>query len=197
MLTIRKEEPPMQHEVLQIDITGLPQAWISVEAAASHLATDSVVWTVGEAPLAVLRGGTNSLTGLQSVLEVPAIIALRGASRINLFDRVPAFSKGKLLRRDRHTCAYCMASFDKRELTVDHIDPESRGGRLTWMNTIAACRSCNSLKANRTPEEARMPLCFMPYVPSRHEDFLLKGRKIRVDVHEWLAAKLPRGSRLA
>ena len=187
----------MQHEVLQLDITGLPQAWISVEEAVGHLATDSVVWTVGEAPLAVLRGGTNSLTGLQSIVEVPPIIALRGASRINLFDLVPVFSKIKLLRRDRRTCAYCTELFDERELTVDHIVPESRGGRLTWMNTIAACRSCNSLKANRTPEEARMPLSFMPYVPSRHEDFLLKGRKVRVDVHEWLAAKLPRGSRLA
>ena len=41
-----------------------------------------------------------------------------------------------------------------------------------------------------------MPLVYLPYVPSRFEDFLLEGRHIRADVHEWLAARLPRGSRL-
>jgi len=43
---------------------------------------------------------------------------------------------------------------------------------------------------------AGMPLTFLPYVPNRYEDFLLAGRNIRSDVHEWLAARLPRNSRL-
>jgi hypothetical protein len=62
-------------------------------------------------------------------------------------------------------------------------------GRCLW--------SGNSRKADRTPEEARMPLVDLPYVPSRFEDFLLEGRTIRADVHEWLAARLPKGSRLS
>ena len=45
--------------------------------------------------------------------------------------------------------------------------------------------------------EAGMPLMYLPYVPSRFEDFLLEGRHIRADVHEWLAARLPKGSRLS
>jgi hypothetical protein len=185
------------HDVLQLDITGLPQAWISMEAAAGHVATQSVVWSAGDAPLAVLRGGFNTVTGRQSVLEVPPIVALRGASRINLFDMTPAFSKAKVIKRDRCTCAYCGGVFEPRALTVDHIQPESRGGPLSWMNTVAACRSCNALKADHTPDEARMPLLFAPFVPSRFEDFILKGRHIRADVHEWLAARLPKGSRLS
>ena len=95
------------HDVLQLDITGLPQAWISVEQAAVHVATRSVAWSLGDEPLAVLRGGMNAGTGQQSLLEVPAILALRGSSRLNLFDITPCFSKGKVLRRDRQTCAYC------------------------------------------------------------------------------------------
>lgn len=187
----------MQHEVLQLDITGQPQAWISVEDAAGHVATNSVVWSAGDEPLAILRGGMNSRSGTQSTLEIPPIIALRGNSRINLFDQVPVFTKAKLVRRDRGMCAYCLAQHAERDMTVDHIVPESRGGRLTWMNTVCACRTCNMVKADRSPEQAGMPLCFLPYVPSRYEDFLLKGRRIRADVHEWLTAKLPRGSRLA
>lgn len=185
------------HDVLQLDITGQPQAWISIEQAAGHVATRSVAWSIGDTPLAVLRGGTNVRTGRQSTLEVPAILALRGNSRLNLFDVVPGFSKPKVLRRDRLTCAYCGDTHELRSLTVDHILPASRGGALSWMNTVAACRACNACKADRTPEEARMPLLFTPYVPSRFEDFLLKGRRIRADVHEWLAARLPKESRLS
>ena len=41
-----------------------------------------------------------------------------------------------------------------------------------------------------------MPPLYLPYVPSRFEDFLLAGRNIRADVDEWLAARLPKASRL-
>ena len=96
----------------------------------------------------------------------------------------------------RRRCAYCGQRFLERDLQCEHIVPESRGGHWTWMNLVTACGVCNGRKADRTPEEAGMPLVYLPYVPSRFEDFLLEGRHIRADVHEWLAARLPKGSRL-
>ena len=95
------------------------------------------------------------------------------------------------------TCAYCGLRFPERDLQCEHIFPESRGGAWSWMNLVTACAGCNGRKAARTPEEARMPLVYLPYVPSRFEDFLLAGRNIRADVHEWLAARLPKASRLS
>ena len=184
------------HHVLQLDIQGTPQAWISIEQAASHYATDSVAWEEGEGPLRTLRGGWNAVIGRQSVMDIHPIIALSGASRVNLFDVTPSISKIKLLRRDRMTCAYCGQSFHERDLQCEHILPESRGGAWSWMNLVTACAWCNGCKADRTPEEARMPLMYLPYVPSRFEDFLLAGRNIRADVHDWLAARLPKASRL-
>jgi hypothetical protein len=127
------------HHVLQLDIQGTPQAWISLEHAASHVAADAVAWVDGEGPLARLRGGFNVALGRQSVIDVHPIIALHGASRVNLFDVVPAFSKNKLFRRDRLTCAYCAQRFSERDLQCEHIVPESRGGRWTWMNLVTAC----------------------------------------------------------
>jgi len=188
---------PNHSHVLQLDIQGTPQAWISLEHAAVHVATGSVAWVDGAGPLATLRGGFNVARARQSLIEVHPIIALHGASRVNLFDVVPAFSKGKLFRRDRFTCAYCGDRFLERDLQCEHIVPESRGGRWAWMNLVSACGLCNGRKACRTPEEARMPLLYLPYVPSRFEGFLLEGRHIRADVHEWLAARLPKGSRLS
>lgn len=186
----------MHTHVLQLDIQGTPQAWISLEQAALHYAGDAVAWEEGERPLALLRGGFNVARGVQSCIEVAPIIALRGASRINLFDIVPAVSKGKLLRRDRHACAYCAEVFAERDLQCEHVLPESRGGRWSWANLVSACAACNGRKGARTPEEAGMPLVYLPYVPSRFEDFLLEGRNIRADVHAWLARRLPKGSRL-
>ena len=47
------------NQVLQLDIQGTPQAWITLEAAATHVARGAVVWSENSAPLAVLRGGFN------------------------------------------------------------------------------------------------------------------------------------------
>jgi hypothetical protein len=180
-----------------LDINGVPQAWISQEEAACHMATDSVAWFDGAEPLAVMRGGVNAFTGRQSTLEIYPIVALRGAAAVNLFEVPPVFSSAKCFRRDRFTCAYCAQVFAEGDLTIDHVLPASRGGPLSWRNAVASCRICNSAKAAKTPEEAAMPLVYLPYVPSRFEDFLLAGRNIRADVHEWLASRLPKGSRLS
>lgn len=100
------------------------------------------------------------------------------------------------VRRDRMTCACCGQRFHERELQCEHIRPESRGGHVTWMNLAMACAACNARKADRTPEEAGMPLVYLPYVPSRFEAILLDGRPIRADAHEWLATRLPNASRI-
>ena len=183
-------------QVLQLDIQGTPQAWITLEQAATHVVRGAVAWTDGDAPLAVLRGGFNVPRGAPSLLAVPPIMALHGAAHVNLFDIAPAVIKGKLLRRDRHTCAYCGQVHAERALQCEHIVPASRGGAWSWMNLVTACAGCNGRKADRTPEEAGMPLAYLPYVPSRFESFLLEGRHIRADVHDWLAARLPKHSRL-
>jgi hypothetical protein len=186
----------MHSTVLQLDIQGTPQAWIGLEEAALHYAAGSVAWEDGDGPLATLRGGWNVASGRQSLIAVAPIVAVRGHARLNLFGIVPGVTKAKLLRRDRHTCAYCGGAFAERDLQVEHIVPDSRGGPYTWMNLVTACADCNARKADRTPEEAGMPLLYLPYVPTRFEAFLLEGRRIRADVHGWLAARLPRHSRL-
>jgi 5-methylcytosine-specific restriction endonuclease McrA len=74
----------------------------------------------------------------------------------------PAWSRGGVLRRDGHRCAYCSRPAN----TVDHVLPSSRGGKNTWANTVAACAPCNQRKGDRTPEEAGMPLSLTPVAPS-------------------------------
>jgi 5-methylcytosine-specific restriction endonuclease McrA len=47
-----------------------------------------------------------------------------------------------------HCCAYCLRG--DRPLTMDHMNPISRGGLHTADNIIPACRSCNSKKGDRS-----------------------------------------------
>jgi len=78
------------------------------------------------------------------------------------FSSGPAWSRSGVLDRDRRRCAYCA----RPATTVDHVLPTSRGGRNTWLNTVAACDGCNQRKDNRTPAEAGMVLRIEPTVPT-------------------------------
>ena len=182
-------------EVLQLDLSGRPQAWISAREAAVIYATDGVAWTLGDT-FYVLRGGTQRRTGLQSRIEVQPIIAVKGSVPSRAWRQAPALSNPKLFSRDRSICAYCGRHFHFDDLTREHIVPTSRGGLDTWMNCITACRPCNGHKGNRLPEEVHMSLLYLPYVPSLHEDMILRGRRILTDQMEFLLASVPRHSRL-
>jgi hypothetical protein len=182
-------------DVLQLDVSGRPQAWLSSRQAAVIYACDGVAWTLGE-PCAILRGGLQRGSGLQSRIEVHPIIAVRGAVPSRAWRQAPALTNPKLFARDRHVCAYCGGHFAFDDLTREHIVPSSRGGRDTWMNCITACKACNGRKGNRLPEEARMNLLYLPYVPNVHEDMILRGRRILTDQMDFLLASVPSHSRV-
>ncbi|MBS0392634.1 MAG: HNH endonuclease [Proteobacteria bacterium] len=182
-------------KVLKLSAQGLPQSWISLEQAVTHYAAGEVRWEIG-AQVALFRGGHNAITGEQSQIAVSSIIGTRGVPNINPFDLRPSLTNNKLFARDRNICAYCGGLFDEHELTREHIVPYASRGADHWMNVVTACRSCNHRKGPRTPEQARMPLLYAPYVPSLWEDFILRNRRILADQMEFLMAHLPRNSRL-
>lgn len=74
----------------------------------------------------------------------------------------PAWSRSGVLARDGRRCAYCGGD----AATIDHVLPVSRGGKNTWLNTVAACAWCNQRKGDRTPAEAGMPLRVKPHAPT-------------------------------
>ena len=182
-------------DVLQLDVSGRPQAWITAKEAAVLYASDGIAWTLGD-PFAVLRGGIQRVSGRQSRIELHPIVAVKGAIPSRAWRQVPTLSNPKLFARDRYVCAYCGGRFHVDELTREHIRPVSRGGDDSWMNCITACRGCNGHKGNRLPDEARMELLYLPYTPSLHEDMILRGRRILADQMEFLLASVPRHSRL-
>jgi hypothetical protein len=186
----------MTAHILALDIAGNPFDWIPAQEAVLYYATGKVAWELGE-PNLVFRGGY-SRAGVQSKITVKPIIAIAGSHIMArmLHSELPLGNQNYLLfKRDRYTCAYCGNCYTHKDLSRDHIVPRSRGGKDTWMNCVTACRSCNQQKGDKLVEQFQ-PLLYIPYVPCRAEHYLLSGRNVLADQHEYLAAQLPKHSRL-
>ncbi len=131
-------------------------------------------------PLAVVtakRAVVLMLTGKAECVEVALDTAFHSESltvpapsvmRLSRYVRVPyrravPMTRAGVLRRDGRRCAYC----GKRADTIDHVVPRSRGGSHSWDNCVAACRACNSRKADKLIEELGWALPFVPKPPDR------------------------------
>nr|WP_239029241.1 HNH endonuclease [Pseudonocardia acidicola] len=97
-------------------------------------------------------------------LSIPAPSVMRLSRYVRVpYRRAVPMTRAGVLRRDGRRCAYC----GKRADTIDHVVPRSRGGTHTWENCVAACRACNSRKADRLIEELGWTLEVAPAPPSR------------------------------
>jgi len=95
-------------------------------------------------------------------IPAPSVMRLSRYVRVPYRRSVPMTRAG-VLRRDGRRCAYC----GRRADTIDHVVPRSRGGRHTWDNCVAACRVCNSRKADRLLSELGWTLDSPPRPPHR------------------------------
>lgn len=92
------------------------------------------------------------------------------------------FSRQSIFDRDGTTCQYCGKRFSRSRLTLDHVVPTSRGGADTWENLVVACHACNVRKADRTPDEASMPLIRKPKKPAWFPHFGMRIPRDQVQV---------------
>ena len=102
-----------------------------------------------------------ALHTVNDTFSMPSVI------KLNRYVTVPykgvVLTRENVFKRDGFKCQYCGK---EKELTLDHIVPKARGGKTSWSNLVAACKSCNSRKGDYSPEEAGMELSFRPYRPS-------------------------------
>lgn len=185
--------PPM---ILRLDISGNPVAWTHWQDAVYLYAREKVGWTMGASEFRIF-GGINRRTGERSSIAINSIIAVHGSARHSTYlTLTPPLSNRELFHRDAHMCMYCGTQLAGKLLTRDHIVPINQGGKDTWSNLVTACRSCNSRKGGRTPEQANMPLLAIPYVPNWAEYLALTNRKILADQMGFLRTQFGKNSRL-
>src|SRR4051794_6383614 len=71
-----------------------------------------------------------------------------GAPRAGYAERV-ALTLEQLVARDGAACVWRGRSPWRRDLTLEHVVPRSRGGHLTMENALVACRACNRRRGSR------------------------------------------------
>ncbi len=87
--------------------------------------------------------------------DIPEIVLAKPISKgkKEKVKRYTSFSKKLVWKRDNYTCWYCNRDHkqmldDDLCITIDHIQPRSKGGTNTFDNTVTSCSDCNCKKDN-------------------------------------------------
>ncbi len=114
-------------------------------------------------------------------MRIPQVIVV---SYNKFLKREVKLTRHNLLIRDGFSCQYTGKKIKAAEATIDHVVPQSRGGKSTWENLVIASIEANRKKADKTPQEAGMTLLKQPKKPEWHP---LYSKFIRVV----LSGKMP------
>ncbi len=116
----------------------------------------------------VLRGkaealevGDESFRSERATLASPTVVRLHRYVRVPYRTNVP-LTRRAVFARDCGRCQYCARPAEN----IDHVVPKSRGGRHSWDNVVACCRSCNSGKEDRLLSECGLQLRRLPVAPA-------------------------------
>jgi len=100
---------------------------------------------------------------------VPSVMILREYMKPKVTVR---FSRSNVYLRDNGTCQYCGNAVERKDSTLDHVIPVSKGGTSVWENCTTACAPCNSSKSDK--QKGWKPR-IKPYKPDFYE--LVNKRK--------------------
>jgi 5-methylcytosine-specific restriction endonuclease McrA len=101
------------------------------------------LWSWQEAVKAVFRGKVTVVDVYENVvvrgvsleIPLPSVIALN--EYVSNHKSIPAFTKRNVYLRDEYKCCYCNDQFfSQSDLSIDHVHPRCRGGRLDWENAV-------------------------------------------------------------
>lgn len=91
-------------------------------------------------------------------MQVPSVVVVNKGFRRPKQGKM-RFSRHNMLLRDLFTCQYCNEQFANKELTIDHVIPNSKGGKTSWENCVTACKTCNSKKGSKLWKPQKNPVC--------------------------------------
>lgn len=138
--------------------------------------------------LPVLEGHLTIQT-YSSGFRAPEIIVLESDAKFGRRDKM-AYSRRNCMKRDSHTCQYCGKQPTSEKLTIDHVFPQCRGGKSSWLNCVASCLPCNFKKADRTLEESGMKLRNKPYEPKWTPIFKVSPVKFKKSWAQFVGEKM-------
>ena len=72
-------------------------------------------------------------------------------------------NRKRIYKRDNFECIYCGS---RKNLTIDHVIPRSKGGINSWDNLVTCCAGCNLKKGDKSLEEIGFKMKHKPFVPT-------------------------------
>jgi hypothetical protein len=91
------------------------------------------------------------ICGPHAIREHAECIALKTAAQMRRkrFDvyRAQVF----IYSRDNHRCVWCRTTYQRPQLSVDHLVPLDCGGTNDAVNLVTSCSPCNALKGRLMP----------------------------------------------
>ena len=91
--------------------------------------------------------------------------------------KITTLLKKTIVERAKGCCEYChsQAKFPTQAFSVEHIKPQSKGGKTTQDNLALACQGCNNHKYNKTEIYDKLTdqliLLYHPRQQNWHEHF--------------------------
>ncbi len=109
--------------------------------------------------------GAEAAMTARGPIRIPRVIIAINYKRLRI--KTEPLTHEVIARRQDFRCAYTGRSVRRKNWSLDHVIPKSRGGSSSWDNLVIADRDVNSRKGDRTPTEAGLQLLHKPRPPRR------------------------------
>jgi 5-methylcytosine-specific restriction endonuclease McrA len=99
------------------------------------------------------------------VIRVPTVLIFSNykGMPVKNYDRVP--SKYDIYTRDKGICQYTNKKINKKDGTIDHVIPKSKGGKNSWENMVFCSKQVNLKKSNKSLKDLNLKLINEPIKP--------------------------------
>ena len=99
----------------------------------------------------------------------PTVVVCADFNKI-LYPKVSFPTRQNIFKRDNFTCCYTGEKLSKKDLSIDHVFPQSRCKEKginpnTWENMVTCHKEKNSIKGDRTPGEMGWSMKYKPRKP--------------------------------
>lgn len=177
-----------QITTLLLDASFLPYTFLTGRSAFLHLIKNNIksfdaeenlidnnlVWFANE--------GVNFyddqpfLTSKDKIWFIPTVAVIKNNFFYNKRKTPRTLSIHKMCILFDYTCQICHEKFEKKDLTIEHIFPKSKGGTKEIENITLSCHNCNQAKKDIYPffdvtqrniKSVPMPLPVLPSRPTK------------------------------
>lgn len=99
-------------------------------------------------------------------MRVPTVIISKNFNKMPVKKFRGKPSKDAIWVRDGGVDQYTGKPLRREDATIDHVLPQSKGGRDTWENLVTTHKDINSRKGNKLNDEIGLKLIRKPQVPA-------------------------------